>query len=421
VSWLRFAAANLLLSPLTSAVNVMLMTLGTASIVLLLLAGDRLTDTLARDARGVDLVIGAKGSPAQLILSAVYHADIPPGNIRYADAEAWAEDSRVALAAPLSLGDSFRGFRIVGTTPAYLELTGAAVAEGALWQEPLEALIGAAVARASGLRVGDRFRGVHGFSDNGHAHDSRAYRVVGILAPLGSVVDRLVLTGLESVWELHGEREEHEDGAAHQEEGHDDAGVDADHHAGTAGHDPDLEITALLLRYRTPLAAMTLPRDVNGAAGLQAAAPAMEIARILQLVGLGLEGLRAFAWVLIITACLSVFAALYGSLRSRRGDLAMLRCLGATRFEIFFAMMVEGMLLSLMGIALGYSLGHGVMSLISWWLETSRGVSLAGLYWVSAETRLLLVLLAVSLLSAAIPSIQAYRTDVARTLAEGGS
>lgn len=445
MTWLRFAIANLRLSPLTSAVNVLLMTLGTASIVLLILAGERFTDTLSRDARGIDLVIGAKGSPAQLILSAVYHADIPPGNIPLEAADSWAEDPRVGIAAPLSLGDSFRGYRIVGTTPAFLELYDADVAEGKIWQTPMQAVIGAAVARASGLEIGDEFAGAHGFSEDGHEHDSQAYRIVGVLAPQGSVVDRLILTSLESVWELHGQggddhsdsdehhdHEHHEDDEAHadsvehhqhddeHEEAHHDSDEDHehDHHA---EHHADLEITALLTRYRTPLAATTLPRDVNSDGGLQAAAPAMEIARILQLVGLGLDGLRAFAWVLIVTACLSVFAALYGSLRSRRGDLAMLRCLGATRYEIFFAMMSEGMILSLMGIVLGYALGHGTISLVSWWLEETRGVSLAGLTWVSAETQLLLVLLVVSLLSAAIPSIQAYRTDVARTLADGSS
>ena len=174
----------------------------------------------------------------------------------------------------------------------------------------------------------------------------------------------------------------------------------------------------MLLRYRTPLAAMSLPREINALGNLQAAAPPMEIARLLSLVGLGLDGLRAFAWVLIGAACLSVFAALYGSLRHRRRDLAMLRCLGATKIEVFFAMLSEGLLLSMAGIALGFSLAHSTMILISAWLESQRGVSLADLYWAEAETQLLLVLLAVSLISAAIPAMQAYRTDVARTLAE---
>lgn len=476
MSWLRLALANLLLSPLTSLVNILLMALGTASIALLILAGQQVSETLTRDARGLDLVVGAKGSPAQLILSAVYHADLPPGNIALADARPWAEDSRVSLAAPLALGDSFRGFRIVGTTPEYLELLNAGLARGRVWQQPMQAVIGAAVARASGLRLGEYFSGAHGFSGEGRAHDTRPYRVVGILKASGAVVDRLVLTSLESVWTLHGHGEpaaaahdsEHELEHGHEHElehgrehelehGHEDkleheredklehghendlehghenefeheleAGRehDSEHEPGEqaahSGEQPDLEITAMLLRYRTPLAAMSLPREINAVGALQAAAPALEIARLLQLIGLGMDGLRAFAWVLIVTACLSVFAALYGSLSSRRGDLAMLRCLGATRGELFLALLSEGLLLSVAGITLGYALAHGAMGLLGAWLEASRGVALSPLLWVDGETALLAALLMVSAMSAAIPAYQAYRTDVARTLAEGG-
>ena len=480
MSWLRLALANLLLSPLTSLVNILLMALGTASIALLILAGQQVSETPTRDARGLDLVVGAKGSPAQLILSAVYHADLPPGNIALADARPWAEDSRVSLAAPLALGDSFRGFRIVGTTPEYLELLNASVARGRVWQEPMQAVIGAAVARASGLRLGEYFSGAHGFSGEGRAHDTRPYRVVGILKASGAVVDRLVLTSLESVWTLHGHGEaaaaahdsEHEDELEHGHEdkfehgredelehghedefehghedefehGHEDKleheredklehghenELEHEHEhehepgeqAAHSGEQPDLEITAMLLRYRTPLAAMSLPREINAVGALQAAAPALEIARLLQLIGLGMDGLRAFAWVLIVTACLSVFAALYGSLRSRRGDLAMLRCLGATRGELFLALLSEGLLLSVAGITLGYALAHGAMGLLGAWLEASRGVALSPPLWVDGETALLAALLLVSAISAAIPAYQAYRTDVARTLAEGG-
>ncbi|MEM9759593.1 MAG: FtsX-like permease family protein [Pseudomonadota bacterium] len=512
MNWLRFAAANLALSPISAGVNILLMALGTASVVLLILAGVQLSSTLSRDARGVDLVIGAQGSPVQLILSSVYHADIPPGNIRLSDATPWMNDPRVSIAAPVALGDSFRGFRIVGSTPAYLDLVAAQVQEGAIWNRPMQAVIGASVARATGLGLGDYFAGAHGFADGGHAHEAAPYQVVGILEFAGSVVDRLVLTSVESVWALHGgdthgdheEHEEHQDHEEHQERaafavdvheaethaddehepgdhedeetehrehqpregmphepeergheahagagpvhdafhdaehagaGHDDEGADHassehEHHehlteAGDeprhAGREPaGAEITALLLRYETPLAAMSLPREINSAGALQAAAPATEIARILQLVGFGLDGLRAFAWVLVITACLSVFAALYGSLRSRRGDLAMLRCLGATRGEVFLAILCEGMLLSGVGVVMGYLIGHGSLAAVGEWLEAARGIRLADVSWVSAETQLLAMLLGVSALSAAIPAFQAYRTDVASTLAEGG-
>ena len=163
---------------------------------------------------------------------------------------------------------------------------------------------------------------------------------------------------------------------------------------------------------------MTLPREVNAGGSLQAASPAVEISRILQLVGIGFDGLRAFSWVLILTAALSVFAALYGSLRARQGDLAMLRCLGATRWELLSALILEGMLLSAFGVVLGFLAGHGSMELLAGWLESERGVALTGWTWTPAETLLLLGLFAVGAVAAALPAVQAYRTDVAATLAE---
>lgn len=410
MTWLRFAWANLRASPIASLVNVLLMTLGTASIVLLLLAGERLADTLSRDARGIDLVLGAKGSPTQLILAAVYHADIPPGNISLQEAQTWAADGRIELAVPLSLGDSFRGFRIVGTDHAFFDLFPNELQSGEHWTTSMEAVLGATVATEAGLTLGDHFTGAHGFSDGGHEHESRAYHVVGILEPSATAADRLILTSLDSVWELH-EAVEHAD--EHDDHHHDSGDQNTD----TQDID-EAEITAMLLRYRTPLAALALPREINARGNLQAASPALEVARLLNLVGFGLDGLRVFAWVLIATASLSVFAALYGSLRHRRRDLAMLRCLGATRLELFVTTLSEGMVLSIGGIVFGYALGHGVMLFVERWLISSKGVALAELTWAPGETDLLFLMLVVSVVSAALPAAEAYRTDVARTLAE---
>ena len=442
MNWPRMAFANLGLSPLTSAVNVVLMGLGTASIVLLLLAGAQLSETLSRDARGIDLVLGAKGSPVQLVLAAVYHADAPPGNIQQQEAERWVSDPRVAAAIPLSLGDSYRGFGIVGTTEPYASVFGATLAAGRFWSDEMEAVVGSAAAESARLGVESRFAGVHGLADGGRSHESKPYRVVGVLEPTGTVIDRLILTSLESVWALHGEsqppapvdRQREGEEVRHEDHDHEteheiDHGHEIEHeqeedhelhsHVAPERPDADREITALLIRYRSPLAAMTLPREVNAGSVLQAASPAIEISRILQLVGIGLDGLSAFSWVLILTAALSVFTALYGSLRARRGDLAMLRCLGATRWELLWVLLLEGLLLSVFGVVLGFLAGHGVMELLGGWLESTRGVALTGWTWIPSETILLLGLLGVGLLSAALPAVQAYRTDVARTLAEG--
>lgn len=450
MSWLRLTLANLTLTPLGTAVNVMLMGLGTASIVLLLLAGTQLSNVMARDAENVDLVLGAPGSPVQLILAAVYHADSPPGNILLHDAQRWIGDPRIAKGVPLSLGDSFRGFRIVGTQPNILELYGGRIATGAIWQEPMEAVVGSAVATALNLGTGSSFAGVHGLAEGGHDHDGQRYRVVGELAPTGTVLDRLILTSLESVWDLHeSERhdgdhhlekhddedhhQDHHDEDQHNEDHHHDPHHDEDHHEeghhledhdeqdqhDVAQEQADREVTAVLVQYRSPLAATTLPRQINAEGALQAAAPAVEISRLLRLVGLGLDGLRAFAWILIVTAALSIFAALYSSLRARRGELAVLRCLGATRMDLLRFLVLEGLVLSALGILIGFIVGHTAMSVLANWIEADSGVAVSGWIWVAEEGPLLLGLLMVGVLGAVIPAIQAYRTDVARTLAEG--
>jgi putative ABC transport system permease protein len=426
---LRLAVANLRAAPLTSLVNIVLLALGTASIVLLLLIGDQLSRTLSRDARGIDLVLGAKGSPVQLVLSSVYHADVPTGNIDHAEAVRWAADPRVRLAIPLALGDSYRGLRIVGTTSDYADLYGAQAAQGRFWAAPMEATIGAAAARESGLRLGARFAGAHGLVGGGHVHDHQSYEVVGILAPTGTVLDRLILTSLESIWDLHDDAHGHDEASggdhdgkpahrhAHHDHDHDHAHRHDDDDVAASAQQTGREITAMLLSYASPLAATSLPRQINLESNLQAASPAFELTRLLQLVGLGLDGLRMFAWVLVATAGFSVFAALYGALKARRYDLAMLRCLGATRLEVLASLLLEGLMLAVLGAALGLLLGHGAMELLGRWLAATRGVEVTGMIWLQAEYGLLLGLAAVGLLASALPAWQAYRADVARTLA----
>ena len=174
----------------------------------------------------------------------------------------------------------------------------------------------------------------------------------------------------------------------------------------------------MLLQYASPTSAASLPRQINAQSNLQAAAPAFELARLLQLIGVGLDGLRAFALILIASAAFSVFGALYGALRSRRGELAMMRCMGATRSELMLALLIEGLLLGLAGVALGLAVGHGVVELLGQALAQQRGLPLTGWVFLLEECLLVLGLLAVIVVATAIPAWQAYRADVARALSE---
>ena len=302
--------------PLATALNLLLLTLGLAAITLVLLVATQIDRAFERDLRGIDLVVGAKGSPLQLILAGVFHIDVPTGNIPLAEVQRLQAHPMVEQVIPLSLGDSYLGHRIVGTEPAYVAHYAATPAHGRLWQQPMEAVLGASAAQAlaqggqgDARLLGAQFVGSHGLGGGGHAHGDHPYTVTGVLAPCGCVLDRLILTGTESVWQVH-------------ESGHADTPDDLQ------ALREEREVTVALLRYRTPLAAVTLPRLINSDTALQAAAPAMEITRLLRLLGVGADVLRAFGAVLLVVAALSVFIALWNAVRERRADLAMLRMLG---------------------------------------------------------------------------------------------
>jgi putative ABC transport system permease protein len=379
--------------PLATALNLLLLALGIATITVLLLATAQLEDRMGRDARGIDLVAGAKGSPMQLVLSAVFHLDAPTGNIPLEDAQALSRHPAVKKAIPLALGDSFQGHRIVGTNHDYPAHYGAQVASGRLWSAPMEAVLGAEVAASARLAVGATFTGAHGLAAGGDAHDEEPFKVVGVLAPGGSVLDRLVLTSVESVWEIH----EHGGKPAQRR-----------------------EITALLIQYATPLAAAMLPRQVNASATLQAASPAYESARLFRMIGVGVDVLRAFGAVLILVAGLSVFIALLNALEDRRYDLAVMRMLGASRAKLMALLLLEGATLAAMGGIAGIALGHLFAGLLGAALKTAQQTAVTGWAWDSREPWLLALAVGVGIAAALVPAWRAYRTDVAPVLAEGG-
>jgi putative ABC transport system permease protein len=395
--------AYLRAKPTASVLNLLLLALGVATIAVLILFSRQFEHRLTRDARGVDLVIGAKGSPIQLILSAVYHVDRPTGNVPLSLAEQMRGHRLVKEAIPLALGDSFQGHRIVGTTHAYASLYGAEPTAGELWRDPFDAVIGAEAAKSTGLAIGDRFGGVHGVESGGEAHEERLYTVVGILRPTDTVIDRLILTAVDSVWLAH-------DPARNPQ------------HAQRAGSASaptaaDLQVTALLIRYASPMAAILLPRQINSASAFQAAAPAQEITRLLSLVGVGLDTLRGFGLLLILSATLGVFIALYNAMQERRYDLAVMRALGAHPSTLFLQVLAEGLILSIVGTALGLAAGHGTAELLGRLLPAADAMGLTGYAWPAEEWWLCLLAPGVGLIAALIPAWQAYRTDIAATLA----
>lgn len=397
---LSLAVKSLRHKPLTTALNLLLMAVGIAMMTFLLAASEQLKSNAMRDVQGIDLVVGAKGSPLQLILSSVYHVDIPTGNIPLAAQAQLTSNRMVRKVIPLALGDSYRGFRIVGTTGDYIAHYNGTLEAGKLFDAPMQAVLGSGAAQKVGARLGMQFAGAHGLAQGGEQHADAPFTVVGILKPTGTVLDRLVLTPVESVWQVH--EVEH--------------GIDVNDKEEKAAMDEERELTALLVQYASPLAAVSLPRMINTQGELQAAQPAFESARLFRMLGVGVDVLQGVAAFVLLAAALSLFVALYNAMEERRTDLAILRTLGAPPARLFLLLLAEGLLLALAGAALGWAVGHVAVELLGQVLARDQNLHLSG--WVVApdEIWLLPVAAGVGLLASLLPAIRAYRTDIAATL-----
>ncbi|OJJ15594.1 hypothetical protein BKI52_37560 [marine bacterium AO1-C] len=469
---------------LNTFLNTLLLSFGVGIIIFLLLVVNQAEEKLKNNAQGIDFVIGAKGSPLQLILNAIYHMDSPTGNIPLSEANMIANNKRlVKKAIPLALGDSYKAYRIVGTTTEYPEFYKCKIAQGKLWQKNFEVTIGAIVAQKLGLKVGSKFYGAHGLEDDEDlAHKEQAYTVTGILAVSNTVVDRLILTNIESVWEIHGshdheEEENHKDSTDHDHkegehhkdstdhdhkegEHHKDSTdhdhkegehhkdytdhdhKEGEHHKDSTDHDhkegehhkdytdhdhkdeeihgqeKEKEITAMLIQRRSNMAIVMIPGMANRSDKIMAVSPAQEYLKLLENIGIGADVLQYFAYVIIFIAGLSIFIALYNALKEREYDLAIMRTLGATRLKLFTHIILEGLLLALVGATLGFILGHLAVEFTGKMIAGSSQMTLSGFQFLTAELNIFILVLVVAFVAALIPAIQVYKIDISKTLAK---
>jgi putative ABC transport system permease protein len=398
--------------PLNTALNIFLLSLGIAVITLILLFSNQLQQKITDNAKGIDLVVGAKGSPLQLILCNIFHIDFPTGNIKLKEAEQLAKHRLVKSAIPLALGDSFQNFRIVGTNLLYPQLYKTELASGNWWREDLEVTIGASVATGSKLKLGDQFESSHGLTKEGHAHEESRYIVKGILKPSGTIIDNLILTNVGSIWKVHGESDRADVSKMDTTKSYSRLV------SGSLMSDSTKEITSLLIKYKNPIAAIQLPRYINTQTNMQAASPSFETARLFTLLGSGADALMGLAYLLVFISALSIFIALYNSLKERKYDLAIMRTMGASKMKIFVTVVAEGISLTLAGVIIGLCMGHLVIYLFTTLVVASQKAGLTAWLFYVEEVYILLAGVLLGFICSLVPAWQAYRMNIHKVLAE---
>lgn len=388
ISW-----KSLLYNKWTFFLNVLLIAFGTGILTLLLIGTTQIGDKLRGNAKGIDLVVGAKGSPLQLILSSIYFIDFPIGNISLADAQQLSKNPMVKRAVPLALGDNYFGYRIVGTDSSFINLHQLKLANGKFWEKDFEVVIGSEVARNRKLKIGDTFQGSHGLTAGEEgAHEGRPNVITGILAPAGNTTDNLILTNISTIWNIHG--------------------IEA------GDQNDQREITSLLIQYKSRMAMIVLPMFINKSTSMQAASPAKESARLFSLIGVGVETMQWFAASLIFISGISVFVSLYNSLKERMYDLAIMRVMGASQLRLFLIIILEGLILTSIGSVAGIVLGHFTMELIGHFQDSSQA-RLTGFFFMPDEIYLLIGGIIIGILASVLPAFQAYNTDISKTISKG--
>ncbi|MBK1883768.1 ABC transporter permease [Luteolibacter pohnpeiensis] len=364
--------------------------------------------SFSKESGQYDLVVGAKGSPLQLVLSSIYQLDIPTGNIPYSRYLALKKDRRISMAIPVGLGDNYHGFRIIGTEPSLFDLTDRgdinkklfSFREGRSFQQDLEAVIGADVARQSGLKIGDSFVGTHGLVSTAGSsqHTDFPYRVVGILNSSGMSTDRGIYVSLSSVWRIH-EKE-------------------AEIHAKLAGIDPvkglseNREVTAVLLRLKAVGMRLWMTQEIQKRTESMAAIPVNELhrlfVRILEPVQNALLGI---ACLVVLVSALTIVATFYQAAERRRADLAIMRALGAHRREILALVLTEALILTVLGIGFGMLLGHGGLYAANQSLRNLWGVSIHPYELDRSELYSLSIIAVGGIIAGLLPAILAYRRE----------
>jgi putative ABC transport system permease protein len=406
--------AYLKAKPLHTALNLLLLSLGIAVITIIISFTNQLNDRINTNSKGIDLVVGAKGSPLQLILCNIFHVDFPTGNIGLAEAEKISKNRLVRKAIPLALGDSFQSFRIIGTNHDYTNLYHSTLENGLLWKRDMEVTLGSNVAAQTRLKVGDTFTSSHGLTAGGHAHEEMKFKVTGTLSRSNTVIDNLILTNIESIWLVHDIHTGVEDYDSAKNVNR--SRVPSPLVPSVAMGDSLKEITSLLIQYRSPMGAIQLPRLINSQSSLQAASPAFESARLFSILGIGVGILTGFAYLLIFISALSIFIALYNALQERRYDLAIMRTMGASKSKLVFSVLLESSFLTFLGALLGIALGHGTMALLTLVEETQKA-GISSIIFFPEEWIILAGSLLLGLLCGLLPAMQVYRTDISKVLA----
>jgi putative ABC transport system permease protein len=393
----KIVLKNIVQRKLSSTLTSASIGLGVAVVVAVLAVRAQTQEGFRQSAFGYELIVGPKQlSPLQLVLNAVYHLESSPGTIPWSRYQELAAHKGVASAVPMSVGDSLRGARIVGTTEDYFSAFHLAIDGRPFRFDParleramagqegpgaFEAVVGSRAAAQTGLRLGDTFQASHGVEGAGETHAER-WTVVGLLQPSGTPNDRAIFINLDSFYEIQ------------------------DHRRSSG-------ISAVLVKTRSLASGDRLKYDLNLLPDCMAANPAAVMAEFFSKFDWIPLLFLAVASLVVVMAAVSIFVAIYNSMSERRRPIAIMRALGARRSTVLSIVMMEATALCAFGTAGGLGLGHALAAVAGAFVSARSGIPFSPLAVEPAELGVIAGVLVLGALAGVLPALMAYRSDIA--------
>ena len=406
---LQFVKTNILSKKLRNFLTIFSILVSVMLIISVQNLTTQLKSNVIENAGVYDILVGAPGSSIQLVLNTIFYYDAPIANINIEYYESLQKDSRVANVVPIGMGDNYNGYKIIGTSNDFFT-DKYKLKSGELFKNNGEAVIGSTVAKITGLKVGDKFSGMHGLTEEGgHAYADFQYTVVGVLEQTKTPSDTVIYTDIESLWTVHGlEHNEHNE--------NDDMEMDDEHNESMHGNSSENLITALLVKTTSLSNQVMVTNDLNKNNDIQAINPAATLRKLLVMLNAGEIVVTLVAYVSIFLSIIVLFTTMLSASIERRKDISILRALGANRKTVFKTILLETLIIAIIGAVLGFIVAHIAIGILGNYTAVNYGINISGFSVQIAEVFVLLGAVVLSIVAGMIPAVMVYKTDATKYL-----
>lgn len=406
----NFAVKNLLTRKSKTILSAISIIMATTIGLLAFNISSQVNDGIVNTVGYYDMLIGPSGSESQLVLNTMFFTGTPVGTIDFENYEKLKADSRVNAVIPFAMGDSYSGYKIVGTTAEFLK--DLKLGDGKLFNENFEAVIGSGVANGTGLKVGSEFLSSHGVSEGGHVHENNPYTVAGVLKKTGTAYDNVVFVNVSDVWEAHASHDEHE--TEHEEE-HEDEHEDehVEEHEEGEEHEHEHEeggLTAILVKTKSPMIQSQLSSEINAISGLQAINPATVAREIMNNVDLSKQIIYVLCFIIGIMTLLIIYIMALLNMHDSKKDIKLMRLIGISKGKINLILIIQNFIITLTAIVVSILLCRGLLLSVNVF-TSSMGIVVDYMKFYIGELYIVIGVILFSFLPVFVANVKSFRND----------